>query len=164
MNPDDSRRDPNEFVDLVAYLDGELAEEEARRIESKLLEDQTVRRQAEALEKTWNLLDRLPSPPVSESSVGRTVQSISSMVLKTEHPLSAKSVPVRWKRPAFVAISIFFSFLCGLALPRLIWGDRTGRLARQLNVVEHLDEYREVGDLDFLESLRHSREFNDDQD
>ncbi len=45
---------------------------------------------------------------------------------------------------------------------RWIWPDPSARLARDLSLVEHMDEYLEVGSFDFLSQLADSPEFSPD--
>src|SRR5262249_20930595 len=61
-NPDvpaDALPDPEE-AELIAYLDGELDPADARRVEDRLDEDPTFRAKADALKKSYDLLDYLP--------------------------------------------------------------------------------------------------------
>jgi len=51
---------------LVAYLDGELDDADARRIEELLASDAEVRQTLEKLEATWGLLDHLDQAHVDE--------------------------------------------------------------------------------------------------
>jgi hypothetical protein len=66
-----------------------------------------------------------------------------------------------------VAVWVAVSLLTvgvGYAITHWVWPNPTARLAHDLSIAEHLDEYREVGDFDFLEILAHSSEFGTDAD
>ena len=65
--PESQRLSPAERDNLVAYLDGELPDGESRRIATKLTSSPTARREVEALERTWQLLDHLPRPQARRS-------------------------------------------------------------------------------------------------
>src|SRR5688500_14632959 len=65
-------------ADLVAYLDGELDEEAARLIESKINLDHATRAEVEVLKKTWDLLDYLPRPEPSPNFTHRTLDRLSA--------------------------------------------------------------------------------------
>ena len=52
----------------------------------------------------------------------------------------------------------------GYAITQGVWPNPTARLARDLSIAEHLDEYRDVGDFEFLDALAHSPEFGSDAD
>ena len=55
---------------MIAYLDGELPEAEARRMERRLADEPTLRARLRELQQTWDMLDALPkaravySPPI----------------------------------------------------------------------------------------------------
>ncbi|MCS7021358.1 MAG: hypothetical protein NZU63_05985 [Gemmataceae bacterium] len=70
--------DPLDPLDeeLVAYLDGELPEEQARQIEQRLAADPQLRRRAILLKKTYELLDYLPRPEASPDFATRTLEKI----------------------------------------------------------------------------------------
>ena len=152
---------PTERLDLVAYLDGELDEENARLIASKLVADENARREIESLERTWDLLDHLPKPRATESLGSKTVKSVTAMTLETIRDESVQRLRKRRGRLAITAVGTIVSFLIGLYAPSLFGADRTGRLARDLDIAEHFDEYQDAGNLDFLYLLQKSREFGD---
>jgi anti-sigma factor RsiW len=64
--------------DLVAYLDGELPEQEASALEARLNLDPRAKTEAELLRKTWELLDYLPRPEPSSTFTNRTMERISA--------------------------------------------------------------------------------------
>lgn len=75
--PADTDPPPDPFeADLVAYLDGELDVEAARRVEARLAVDPQARARAAALQKTFDLLDCLPRPEPSPDFVRRTLERI----------------------------------------------------------------------------------------
>ena len=83
--PDQLRLTPDERADLVAYVDGELPESHARTIATKLTKSATARREVEMLQKTWELLDYLPRPQVTEQFSEKTVSHIRRLELEG-HP------------------------------------------------------------------------------
>ncbi|MFN0197313.1 MAG: anti-sigma factor family protein [Planctomycetaceae bacterium] len=66
--------DPQE--NLVAYLDGELTEPAIREVEQQLAKNPTLRRNADAYQKAWELLDELPLVQATEQFTTKTVTSI----------------------------------------------------------------------------------------
>ena len=72
-----SPRNEQEQADLVAYLDGELTGEAARTLEAKLSLDPQARAEADALRRTWELLDYLPRPEPSARFTHRTLERLS---------------------------------------------------------------------------------------
>lgn len=66
-----------ERADLVAYLDGELTGEAARALEGKLSRHPEVRAEAEALRRTWAMLDFLPRAKPSTDFTHRTMEKLT---------------------------------------------------------------------------------------
>ena len=62
--------------ELVAYLDGELGMAGNEAVEAKISVDPTVRAEADALKKTWDLLDYLPRPEPSPNFTERTLSKL----------------------------------------------------------------------------------------
>ena len=54
--------------------------------------------------------------------------------------------------------------IVGYAVTLWVWPNPTARLVRELSIAEHLDEYRDVGDFDFLQELANSVEFSAERD
>jgi hypothetical protein len=161
VGPDQQRLSPAERANLVAYLDGELGEGEARRIATKLTHSATARREVEVLKGTWDLLDHLPFPRAPEDFTERTLTEARNLAerggwLETALVLTARRL--LWTS-AWVAASLA-AFGLGLAVTRWVWPDPSARLARDLPLAEHLDEYREVGTFEFLNELANSPEFS----
>src|SRR6516225_9156928 len=69
----------DERAELIAYLDGELDESASRALEAKLSTNPKVRAEADALRRTWELLDYLPRTEPSASFTQRTVSRISAV-------------------------------------------------------------------------------------
>jgi anti-sigma factor RsiW len=146
---------------LVAYLDGELGEAEARTLEAKLTQSVSARREVEALEKTWELLDYLPRPKASPELTSRTLSQAALAASPDERLLSvAKGTARRVVRGAVGIALVLLTLGLGYASTRWLWPNPTVRLARRLSLGEHLDEYRSVGNFDFLKQLDESGVFD----
>ena len=72
-------RSQHEVTDeeLVAYLDGELADRESAAVESKLAADAQLRSRASQFAQTWDALKVLSHDSVSEGFMEKTLQEIS---------------------------------------------------------------------------------------
>ena len=75
--------------ELVAFLDGELEADAVEAVEAKISLDATVRAEADALKRTWDLLDHLPRSEPSPNFTERTLSSIRPAGKSTE----AKTAP-----------------------------------------------------------------------
>jgi hypothetical protein len=62
---------------LTAYLDGELDEAAVQALEAKINLDPAVRKEVEALKKTWGLLDQLPKPRPATGFTHRTMERLT---------------------------------------------------------------------------------------
>ncbi len=153
-----SQQEQNE---LVAYLDGELSGDAARRMEAKLSLNPAIRAEAEALRRTWDLLDFLPKPQPSARFTHRTMERLT--------PLQAEEQRRRNRRR-----TCFFGLGWAAALLLAGWsgfagynwfvprepGDR--ELLRDLRIIENKRTYDRMEDLDFWRALDSSDLFGDE--
>ena len=158
MVPDQQRLSIDERSNLVAYLDGELNDAQARAIATKLTQSLTARKEVEALQKTWELLDLLPRPQASEDFTARTLSVATRQ--GDDRIASAASDLARWLGIGLAwTLTSATLFVVGYLLTSKVWPNPSARLARDLPIAEYLDEYRDVGSFEFLEQLDDSTEF-----
>lgn len=165
MVPDKQRLSTADRSNLVAYLDGELNEAEANALQGKLTQSVTARREIEAYEKTWELLDYLPLPRVADDFTSRTMTEVKLIAARGGDLVDVAGRSARVAARVLVCAAIMLLTLgIGYISSRWLWPDPTARLVRDLSLAEHLDEYREVGSLEFLKLLDESPAFNDNGD
>jgi hypothetical protein len=158
--PEQLRLSPDERADLVAYVDGELADARSRVITTKLTMSATARREVEMLRKTWELLDFLPLPEAPEEFASKTVSHIQH-----SEQGGRRWEPAVWAWSARTVQAVVYLVIAaaslglGYALTRWAWPDPTRRLMRDLTLAERLDEYVDVGTFEYLSELAESREF-----
>jgi anti-sigma factor RsiW len=161
---------------LSAYLDGELDEKTARALEAKLNADPRARAEAEALSRTWQLLDYLPQPQPSTAFTSRTLESVSA--LRPVQPAPAapgRQLPwafgLGWAAAVLVAALAGFAGVTYLA-PSPHPAAPTSEaepanvdelLAQDLRILENLHLYQHVDDLGFLHKLDDPDLFGDDK-
>ncbi|TWT75181.1 anti-sigma factor family protein [Allorhodopirellula solitaria] len=75
---------------LVAYLDGELSRAERDEIENRLVADDSLRVRLQNLQRSWDLLDWLPSPTLNENSVETTLKLVVADLTGSEGSISTK--------------------------------------------------------------------------
>jgi anti-sigma factor RsiW len=159
-----------ERADLVAYLDGELTDESARAMEAKLSLNPEARAEADALKRTWDLLDFLPQAEPSPNFTHRTLSRLTP-IQPTEAVPSAPVAPRhprRWLSRVGVLcvwlIVVTASALAGYAgYQRLVPREPGEReLVRELRLIENKRYYDAVGDIEFLRQLDHPELFGDD--
>jgi anti-sigma factor RsiW len=140
--------------DLVAYLDGELDADAARRIEERLRTDETLRDELHRLDRAWNVLSTLPH---AEADASLTKSTVEILALETEDDFGRGATRRRRQRLAAwatAAAMLFAAGLMGTLLAGAAWPDPDAPLLRDLPVVEQLDAYQQAGSVEFLQSLR----------
>jgi anti-sigma factor RsiW len=158
---DPSPFNEQERADLVAWLDGELSEEAARALEAKLSLNPAARAEADALRKTWELLDYLPRPEPSPSFTNRTLSRLAPAGPR-------RTAWQRWRRPvlgAGWAAALALAAVAGYAgYNRLVPPREPGEreLVRDLRIIENKRYYDLVEDIDFLRGLDQPDLFGDD--
>ncbi|WP_165246110.1 anti-sigma factor family protein [Paludisphaera soli] len=151
---------PEERANLVAYIDGELTEAESRALSTKLTHSPTARREVDLLKKTWEALEKLPRPHVSEEFHERTLSYVHSL----EVGRGARFAPLAGVARSFVRgvaclLILASAGAAGYGAVRHLWPDPDERVIRDLSLAEHLDEYLEVGGFDLLDALKNTPEF-----
>lgn len=160
--PDHQRLRPEDRANLVAYVDGELAEEEARALTTKITHSATARREVDLLKKTWDVLDKLPRPHVSDQFHDRTLSYIRSIESRKQARLAPLAAAFGGAgRLAACLLVAGAAGAGGYLAAQGLWPDADRRLAQELSLAEHLDEYQEVGNFDLLEALKRSPEFGE---
>lgn len=151
----------NERADLVAFLDGELKGEAARSWEARLSLDSAARAEADALRRTWDLLDHLPRPEASVDFTHRTMERLAPVrpaTLGARRGGRRLGLVVGWA--ASMALALGAGYLGGRAWTPREPGER--ELVRDLRVLENKRLYEAAGDIQFLRRLDHPDLFGDD--
>src|SRR5262249_43122085 len=144
---DPSPLNEQQRAELVAYLDGELKGEAARKVETQLALNPGARAEADALKRTWELLDFLPRPAPSVDFSHRTVSQIVPVVAGAK----AATVPFRrpWLFSAGWAAAVLVAALTGYTGTRLLVPKQPGEqdLVRDLSIIEHMRLYELAADM-----------------
>ena len=154
---------------LVAYLDGELPEEDARNVEQSLASDPATRAEVEQLNRVWDMLDLLPRPNASGGFSSRTLATLkvsSATTALPNEPSSAPTVTIVATNPIRFRIHpllVWFAGLVAVSLLGFVVGRMTARpdsdaWLDDLELIEHLDVYREIGDAKFLRDFSRERD------
>jgi hypothetical protein len=146
--------------ELVAYLDGELDAEGARRIEALLATDPEIRRRLQSFERTWELLDELDAAPASEPFTQTTLEMVAIAARQDVERDKADAPRRRRRNLLLFCTTLLVAAAIGFLAVALYDPDR--QLVRDLPLLEDLDEYRQVGSIDFLRKLDKARLFSRD--
>jgi MoxR-like ATPase len=148
---------------LVAYLDGELDEHASQGVEQVLAESVVARHDVDMLSRTWDLLNVLPGIKASEEFSRKTLTSIRAAETPKTSRFSAAAAR-NARRGILLAAWLALVAVCGLAgfeASRRFVPDETELLLEDYDVIMRLDEYTEVGDIEFLRILNANRTLAD---
>lgn len=159
--------------ELVAYLDGELPDEAASRVEKSLVDDSAVRRDVEQLTKTFDLLDLLPASQASEGFAEKTLTAIRTQSGEPKPELTKSDAPAEMPQTNYSARATFWGIRAAAFLGLLFVATTAfngafkqnskpiDELLIELPIIERLDEYEEVGNVEFLKALSESGLFDE---
>ena len=148
--------------DLVAYLDGELPDQKAQLIDQVLARSEVARHEVEALARTWEMLDVLPTPKAPPEFTERTMTTLK--VGETPFVLAEQPWFGVLKQVAIAAVwvaAIGFSGLFGFKATNQWMSNPTRQLLEDLPTLQKLDQFQEVESKDFLERLQKSQLFHE---
>jgi anti-sigma factor RsiW len=151
---------------LIAYLDGELDEEAARRVETRLNLDPNTRLEAESLKRAWNMLDYLPRAEPSSTFTHRTLERVALQTGKLPWYGRKPWAALGWAAAVLAAAAIGFaaSRLGGPASPGppLDPPDLEEQMAKHFGVIQRIRAYENVDDVEFLRALAQPDLFGDE--
>jgi anti-sigma factor RsiW len=150
--------------EIVAYLDGELDSVAEAQVVRKLSEDAAFRARLSQLQHAWDLLDNLRGSEADDEFAASTVAMVAvhaEQESKSQHMKVVRQRSFTWLALAAV---ILLSMSAGYYIShrRVTRNDRI--LVRDLPVIEHVDEYRNIDDLDFLKALERENLFPSEVD
>lgn len=139
---------------LVAYLDGELTDDERIVVEARLADDYDYRQRLQRLERAWDMLDTLPKLEASESFVHTTVEMISVAASQELETIQSRDQSRTW-RIAFIALAASLAAaIGGFAWVNHAASSENEKLLTELPLIENMDRYQKVDEVKFLEQLR----------
>jgi len=145
--------------EIVAYLDGELDSVAEAQIVRKLSEDAAYRARLSQLQHAWDLLDNLRGTEADDEFAASTVAMVA--VHAEQESKSQQMRVVRQRSLTWLAVAalVLVSMSVGYYIShrRVTRNDRN--LVRDLPVIEHVDEYRNIDNLDFLKALERENLF-----
>jgi hypothetical protein len=161
LQPDDARTE-----ELVAYLDGELPDAAARRVEQLLATDDDYRRQLGELDQAWSALESLPTPTVDDRFARTTIEMVALAAQKDlTHRTAAETADARQRMLKFAAFGLAL-VVASFAAARMLLPSQNRALVADLPAVARIDELTQIGDIDFLRGLTQLdiQQFNSDDD
>ena len=159
------RLNADQREDLVAYLDGELPDEQVLQIDHIIARSEVARYEVEALARTWEMLDILPYAPASEDFTNKTMSNLK--ILEKPYNLADQwwYLPVR--RVCVLTGWLAAFGLCGwlgFQITRYWIPNPHDEFAGDMPVIENLDHYQEAAEFEFLNLLKTSGLFDESQE
>lgn len=144
---------------LVAYLDGELSDEDAASIEQRLRKDRRLRQLADELDHTWGMLDALETVAADEQFSQRTMETIvaTEMVSEQQAGFSVGQLLSGFlSRQALVWFGLgAVGAMLGLALAMLRGpSEETTQFLRDFELLKRYPQYSIIPHTDALQELR----------
>jgi len=149
---------------LVAYLDGELAPEESRRVEEMLASDAEAQEALRWLDGTWEMLDRLDRQEADEETARSTLEMIAAAAEEEVARVRSAAPGRRARRWGLAAGALVAASLAGFLAVSWLAPGANRQLLEDLPVLENLDAYLEVDDIEFLRELNRQQVFADSTD
>jgi anti-sigma factor RsiW len=147
---------------LVAYLDGELDSDQAQQVERRLSQDEDFRQLLRGLQETWDLLDELPQPTLDEGFTRTTVEMVAVRLSDEIEQQATVHQRRRWLRSALLAAATVAGLAAGFATVRRVQERDDRELLTNLPLIERVDMYSQVDDLEFLQALASTGLFDED--
>jgi hypothetical protein len=156
--------DDPQLTEIVAYLDGELSENDCLRLERQLATSPPLRGYAESLDRTWQLLDALGQTDVSDEFTHKTLASLTTVSgLEDAAAQKTSGGSLRWMagipraKPLIWTLAGFIGAATGLQLAqnsRKHQADSEDvQLLRQLDLLENYPKMYPVPSAEFLKRL-----------
>lgn len=133
--------------ELVVYLDGYLDDDQRRRVEQRLVEDESARENLAALQNSWDALDCLPRPTCSADFTE------STMKLVVQRELAIRPTG-KWVRRSLgwmgVAATLVFSLGMGFFVTQRWQSANEREFFESFRLVRDWEKYQLIGDFEFL--------------
>ncbi len=150
VDPDDER--------LVAYLDGELERSERAELESRLMEEESLRIRLQQLQTGWEMLAEIEGPATSSKLVESTLELVvADIVQPTTLGTASWFVRHRWSLGILVACLIGVGTT--LLAASVVKSRQYNRQLKELAIVEDLDAYLYGSDLELMRQLAADKEW-----
>lgn len=140
---------------FVAYLDGELTPDEARNLEIVLSDSPVARKDVELLVRTYDMLDMLPRPQATVEFTQKTMAAIRLADFKPDITQAAwyKRLQLGFVAAAGMTLLGVTGLLAYAGTNRWV-PTEDDLLFKDLQVINNLNEYSQVGQYDFLRRLQ----------
>lgn len=148
---DDVPIDPDD-EQLVAYLDGELDRRERAELETRLIDDESLRVRLQQLQVGWDLLGELEAPESSLKLVESTLE-LAVADIKMASSSRGRSWWGRFRWQWKVLCACLIGVASTLVVASLVKSRQYQRQLKDLAIVENLDAYLYGSDIALMRQL-----------
>ncbi len=143
--------------ELVAYLDGEVTDSQRERIENRLSQDADYRNQWVELERTWRMLDRLPTCDHDREFTRTTIAMVKEEIA---HPNVRKDA-LEKRRMGWIRL-IAMGVACALGYFAVTFNMTRAEQKKleDLSVARNMDLYRYIESVELLRLMRDEKTFD----
>ena len=152
--------DPD-LEELTAYLDGELDADARTAVEKRLAEDEEFRLRMQGMEDAWALLDSLPRTEVDANFTQTTVEMVALAAKEEVDELEKSGRRNKWLGRTGIAVGVALAAWVGFYAVDQYTSAENDQLVRDLPVIEKVDLYRHIDDIEFLRELQAEGLFED---
>ena len=139
--------------ELIAYLDGELDEPKRIEVEQRLAAEEEYRRRLRSLERAWDMLDLLPTAQASDDFTRSTVEMTIETAADEAQTQQLRTRQSRRKSMLIGGAALVVAAAAGYAAVMVGLDSENRQLVRDLPVIESVDQYRTVENVEFLHRL-----------
>ncbi len=133
--------------ELVVYLDGYLDDAQRRRVEQRLMEDDSARENLAALQNSWDALDCLPRPACSSDFTESTMRLVVQKELAVRPGGKLVRRTLGW---VGVAALLLFSLGMGYFVSQRWESAEERQFFESYRLVRDWEKYQLIGDFEFL--------------
>ena len=144
--------DPD-LEELSAYLDGELDPDARSAVEKRLADDEAFRLRMRSMEDAWALLDALPQTEADMSFTQTTVVMVAIAAQEEVESVEKASRRFQWIGGIATVLAVVAAGFVGFRLIDHFTSAENEQLVRDLPVIENVELYRHVDDIEFLQQL-----------
>ena len=117
-----------------------------------------VRDTLKKLEGTWELLDKLERAHIDEVFTQSTLEMVAVAAADDVQQQEAQAPRRRRRRWLVAGAGFLAAAAAGFLAVALFWPNPNQQLLQDLPVLERLDQYRQIDDVEFLELLLENEE------
>jgi hypothetical protein len=153
MSSSNPEFDSQSSDELVAYLDGELPQDECRRVEERLAGDADYRQQLRDLDQAWEALDSLPATNVDDQFARTTIEMVAVDAEREATQQAVQSAATARKRYWLWTAAGLAAAGIGFAATRMLLSDANHALIDDLHLIQQVDVLSQIESVDFLQRL-----------